>query len=412
MVPRNGGHLPRSGGHIPRGEPNLPPGHNDIQPGGKGSRDGGEDERHLVNDSDNRRQLPIFNYKREEIFHDDVEGDYPLQRRTDMEGQLVMKFDIQQQDGNERLAQIVDDTDGDELYEYEEDKLEVEEEEEEEDEGEDYDSEEYDYDDDPKNSVFKSGDFDMTNYTKLLFKFRNEEKRILKEKKEEEEEASDYDEDDYNDADREEVRRVVQENIEEQEGQDEVHEGQHEVDEGLHEVDEGQHEVIEGRPGVDEGEDEEYDDPPPQAVHGVHDPRPRGAARDDEEPQNRDPHLRDPTPQHATTPKNHSSDYKNKILAARTLKNGGAESEESILAGKIETQIPLQDGVDSNMLGVEQPATQIQMPLLLWQPGEVRSRTGVPLVVNKIYWSRAVEELVPKGQWNNPTAAGSMLTGR
>lgn len=80
----------------------------------------------------------------------------------------------------------------------------------------------------------------------------------------------------------------------------------------------------------------------------------------------------------------------------RTLKR--ADLNTYMYQSKIETQIPLQDGMDVNILGVHQPATQIQMPQLPWQPGEVRSKQGMPLVVNRIYWSKEVEDLVPKGK--------------
>ena len=68
-----------------------------------------------------------------------------------------------------------------------------------------------------------------------------------------------------------------------------------------------------------------------------------------------------------------------------------------LIRDRIETQIPIQTGgIDLWMLQ-EQPATQIQMPELPWQPGEVRSPQGVPLIVDKIYWSQEVEDLIATG---------------
>ncbi|KAK2153221.1 hypothetical protein LSH36_304g07016 [Paralvinella palmiformis] len=61
----------------------------------------------------------------------------------------------------------------------------------------------------------------------------------------------------------------------------------------------------------------------------------------------------------------------------------------------IETQIPLQTGDVTSWLLQEPPATQIQTPELPWQPGEVRSQGGIPLIVDKIFWSQEVENLVP-----------------
>lgn len=41
--------------------------------------------------------------------------------------------------------------------------------------------------------------------------------------------------------------------------------------------------------------------------------------------------------------------------------------------------------------------TQIQMPRLSLQPGDIRSSTGLPIIVDFLFWSDAVEDLVPKG---------------
>ncbi len=72
----------------------------------------------------------------------------------------------------------------------------------------------------------------------------------------------------------------------------------------------------------------------------------------------------------------------------------------------IETQIPIQEGVGENLMVHEPPATQLQMPELPWQPGEVRSPRGVPLVVDKILWSKEVEDLILPGKWVTRDLAG------
>lgn len=51
-----------------------------------------------------------------------------------------------------------------------------------------------------------------------------------------------------------------------------------------------------------------------------------------------------------------------------------------------------------DVLPHQHQATQIQMPRLSLQPGDIRSSTGLPIIVDFIYWSDAVEDLVPKGR--------------
>ena len=52
-----------------------------------------------------------------------------------------------------------------------------------------------------------------------------------------------------------------------------------------------------------------------------------------------------------------------------------------------------------NLLSHQEPATQIQLPLL-WKPqrNEVRNYAGFPIVVDRIFWSSQVEEYVPRGK--------------
>ena len=68
---------------------------------------------------------------------------------------------------------------------------------------------------------------------------------------------------------------------------------------------------------------------------------------------------------------------------------------------QLETQIPPVERTLETMDPLPlHPATQIQMPELELQPGEVRGRGGVPIVVDRIFWSPQVEALVPKGNYN------------
>lgn len=83
-------------------------------------------------------------------------------------------------------------------------------------------------------------------------------------------------------------------------------------------------------------------------------------------------------------------------------KNDSSEWAEDLpdnVASKIETQIPIQEGLGRYPAVQQQPATQIQIPELSWQPGQVRSKSGTPLVTEKIFWSKEVEQLVPKGKF-------------
>lgn len=80
--------------------------------------------------------------------------------------------------------------------------------------------------------------------------------------------------------------------------------------------------------------------------------------------------------------------------------NSHGEVSQSSNLRQIETQIPeQQDGGHLPWMRLnDHPATQLQIPELPWQPGEVtRNKDGVPLVVDKIFWSPEVEQLVPLG---------------
>ena len=63
---------------------------------------------------------------------------------------------------------------------------------------------------------------------------------------------------------------------------------------------------------------------------------------------------------------------------------------------KIETQIPIQDGLA--LVPIEYPATQLQLPRSLGRNVTLFGQEGMPLIVDRIFWSKEALDLVPPGE--------------